>query len=355
MTQDLLWTYAFNIIINSFLAFLTIAFSIQLLIFIFRVKQPRFKAILLYIPLVKLAFDPFLYDFQNWALTHQINPIEAETGSRALSLLICCPTTIADLIPLTTAVRLSINADQTFTLADVAALSIGPVITKGIVLFMGTVSLILFAAFLFRLGRSLMVLSHIRQHATPYKKPLQNRQLLRKMKQANSQLIISSEIETPCAFGIFNKKICFPSQLVYRLSQDEFEAIIAHELDHVCWNDGMIRLLSHFFCTLFWWVPTGWWLNLIESTQEKACDAKVSQFNMLKLDLASAIIKTAKTAKSSSLSILFTCFIQDASILKRLQLLLKEPESKKGHFRWLQISLVAVIAISIFFGKFWIF
>lgn len=355
MTQELMWTYAFNLVVNSILAFLTIAILIQLCIFVFRVKQPRFKALLLCIPLVKLALDPFLYDFQNWALLHQVNPLEAETGSRTLSVMFCFPFAITDLFPLSTAVQLSVNDGQTFTPADAAALSVHPAIVKGIILLAGSVSFVLFMKYIFRLGRSARALSRLAQNASPCLRPVQNLLLIRKMKQTDIRLIMSSDIMIPCAFGVFRKRICLPAHLIESLSQDEFEAIIAHELDHLCWYDGAIRVLCQMACSLFWWVPAGWWLNRMEHTQEKACDAKISKFNIAGLDLASAIIKTAKTAKMSAPPLLSTYFVQDSLISKRLQPLLEEPVRKQSKVRWLQIVLVSIVAATIFLGRFWIF
>lgn len=355
MTQELLWTYALNLIVNSFLAFLTIAFFIQLLIFVFKVKQPRFKAVLLCVPLFKLLLDPFLYNFQNWALMHQINPLEAEVGSRVLTVQVCLPTNITDLFPPVTAIRFSLNNGQTFTPADIAALSIDPFVAKGLVIFFGAISFALFGVYLFRLCRSVRAQYNFTFNTSQCKRAVQNQLLIYKMKQTKIQLITSCNIGAPCAFGIFRKRICFPTQLIDALSQDEFEAIIAHELDHLCWYDGLVRLLCRLACALFWWIPTSWWLSRMEHTQEIACDAKISKFKIAKVDLASAIIKTAKAIRGSPLPMLFTCFVQSRSIQKRLQPLLEEPFSMNSRFKWLQMILGGTIAASIFLGRFWIF
>lgn len=355
MIKELFWIYALNLIVNSFLAFLTIAFLIQLLIFVFRVRQPRLKSILLCIPLIKLILDPFLYDFQSWALMHQINPLEAEVGSRMISVQVGFPAAVTDFIPFVTAARFSLNNGQTFTPADIVALSIAPSVAKGIIIIAGVVSFALLGIYIFRLCESVKVLFRIAQNASFCKRAVQNQLLIRKMKQANSELITSFNIGVPCAFGIFRKRICFPSQLIDKLSQDEFEAIIAHELDHLRWYDGVVRVLCHLACILFWWVPTGWWMKRMEYTQETACDAKISKFNIAKLDLASAILKTAKATRRPTVPILSTCFIQDHSVLKRLQPLLEEPFGRNNKFKWVQIILVGGIAASIFLGRFWIF
>lgn len=355
MTQELLWIYIFNLIVNSFLVFLTITVVMQLIMFFFRVKQPRFKAILLSIPIVKLAFDPFIYDFQNWALMQQINPLELEMGSRILSLGILCPG--SDSCSLATMIRLSVDNGQTFTPADVIAYSIPFFITKGIVLIVGGISVALFGIWLYRLSRSVKAISCLVKKAHSCNRPLKNPLLIRKIQRTKTQLISSPNITIPCAFGIFHARICFPTQLIDRLSQDEFEAIIVHELEHLRWFDGLIRLVCQGICTIFWWIPSRWSFRYMEDSQERACDTRISQFNITRLDLASAIIKTAKMAKRSTSLMISAYFVQNGSILKRIKPLLEVSTSnvKYSKFSWLQLILVGMIVVFIFLGRFWIF
>ena len=355
MNQDLYWTYALNLIINSFLAFLTIGLFIQLLIVVFRVKAPRFKAILLCIPLLKLGFDPFLYDFKNWALLHQINPLESETGSRILSFQICSPSFSSILAPWTSNIRLLLNNNKTFTIADLAALSIPPSTVKGIVIIIGLVSIILLSFFIVQVIRSMRTLSDIAKKATVCKRPLQNQELIQKICKSNVQLLLSSHVIAPCAFGVFRKSICFPVKLIDRLTHDEFEAIIAHELDHLQWHDGIIRMICLCFSSIFWWIPTTWWVNHMKCNQEMSCDAKIHKFDMAPLNLASAILKTARATKGSPSLLYSTYFVEKSSISKRLQLLLEKPNTKKNKFKWIKVGIVGVIATSIFLGRFWIF
>ncbi len=349
MNKDLIWTFAFNLIINSFLTFLTIAILIQMVIYIFRIKSPRVRVILLCIPFLKLALDPFLYDFQNWALLQQINPLEAEIGSRSLLINIGYPLNTCFVI------GLFVNNVSTFSLADLAVLSLNPLAIRGFVVIILLITLGLFLCFALRLYKSVGTLSVIVKKSRPLLRPLQNQKLIEKIKRIDSQLILSSEVKAPCAFGVFAKWICFPEELVDKLTQEEFEAIIVHELDHLHWYDGVIRMMVLSLSTLFWWIPTKGWLKQLEYTQEMACDAKIHNFNITPLNLASAMLKTASAANKRPAFLFSTCFIEKGSVMHRLQALSKVSLKKTNKSEWLKVSIAGIMATAILMGRFWIF
>jgi beta-lactamase regulating signal transducer with metallopeptidase domain len=357
MTQDLLWAYAFNLLVNSALTFLTVAAFVRLLMFILRVKQPRLKVLFLCIPILKLVVDPFLYDFHNWALPQEINPIEAEAGSRMISVMLGYPTSIKQLTPIKTGIQLSMDQGQTFTPADLAALSFDPTLIKIVVTIAGAISLILLSVWLLQVFKSLRTLSIIRRHATPCTRLVQNQPLLHRIKQYKVQVILSSAIPVPCAFGILQKYIYFPLLLVDKLSQEEFEAIVAHELNHLRWYDGIARMLADLIGVLFWWIPSRKWLNTLEHYQERACDEGVISYHISKLDLASAIVKATKTAKNYIAPRPLTCFVQKGLTGKRLRALLTDELTnlRSRKFKWIYICLIGLAIHSVLFGRFWIF
>jgi beta-lactamase regulating signal transducer with metallopeptidase domain len=349
MTNDLIWVFIFNLIINSFFTFLTIAILIQLVIYIFRIRSSRAKVILLCIPFLKLAFDPFLYDFQNWALLQKINPIEAEIGSRSFSMQIGYPLNTGIVI------GLFVNNVSTFSLADLAAVSLNPFVIRGVVVITLLITLVLLSIFALRLHKSISNLSEIVKKSSLCTRPLKNQKLIEKIERNHSQLILSSEVKVPCAFGIVDKWICFPEDLVDHLTQEEFEAIIAHELDHLYWYDGVISIILVSFCTLFWWIPTKRWLKQLEFAQEMACDVKSFTLECTPLHLASAMLKSASAAKNRPTFMLSTCFIEKGSVIHRLQALSEGALNKTTKSEWLKVSIAGVVAIAILFGRFWIF
>ena len=238
--------------------------------------------------------------------------------------------------------------------ADLIALSIQPIYVYGIIGFAFTLSLILIVRFALKWRKSLKDAAGIVERSKPYDKVLKNALLVRKLKQAGCRLIVSPEIKIPFAIGFFSKWICLPSRLIHRLTQEELEAIVVHELDHLCWNDSIVRLVCRLISALFWWIPTGWWINRIENYQESACDTKIVAYGISGLDLASAIVKTTKSSKSVRTLDAAAYFAQKGTLLNRLRFLTADP-CNKDTFLWIRVVLAVAIATFIFTGRFWMF
>lgn len=299
MTQDLFWIYGFNIFINSLLGFLTVTALVLLIIFAFRIKQTRLKAALLCLPVFKIIFDLFLYDFSNWALQSGINPIELPEGSRILSALLYYSSSPYSIVPLKFGIQMFEKIKrQTFTFADLMALYMGFSWVKVVVVFVGCMSLFRCVVWLQKLTSSAKWISYIVDTSQPCERFIYNHFLLYSIQENKVQIRHSTAINVPMAIGIFKKRIIFPEELVAKLTQGEYEAIIAHELDHLHWKDCLVRLMSNFFCTLFWWIPSKWWLGRLEKAQEHSCDYKIGRYNISPSDLASAILKSVHAAKN---------------------------------------------------------
>lgn len=345
MTQDFLWVYAFNLIVNGFLSFLTAAILFQIVIWVLRVKHPRLAALLLCLPLLKTGVDPFLYHFDTWAYGHHINPWEAAEGSRMLTAGFGYdPVTLT---PFSSMIQFSVNQVFTFSVADLLVLSLSFFWIKSIVTIVLTGSVLFLMSFMMRLKKALKEVSQITMHSHLCDRPLVTDRLASKIEKYKIRLAVSWDITVPCAFGVRQKWIIFPKALIETLSQEEFEVIIAHELDHLRWYDGAVRLVCEVFRSVFWWIPMGWWVRRVEQTQEIACDTIVSAYNLSQEDLASALVKTVKSA---STPMLVTQFAHDNSLKARMCAL---QETYRGY--WLQKVLALVLGVLLFFGRFWIF
>lgn len=348
----MIWAFAFNILINSLLSFFTSALVVLLFIGIFRIKDYRLRAFLYCLPVFKLFVDPFLYDFQHWALIQHINPFYAEAGSRAFSAMIYYPSTLTKYIPIGAGIQLSINNTQTFSIADLLYLSMGSKTTKAIIGLVFAVSATGVAVWGYRLAKSLRYMAVLRQSSTPCLRAVFNQSLVRRLLRSHASIRVSHVVDVPCAVGLIKKEIYFPSHLVEALSQEEFEAIIAHETAHLRWKDGIVQAFSKLIYTVFWWVPMGKLIQAIEYNHECACDDHVEKYGISRLDLASAIVKTAKGTTAPAIPV--TCFVKSSS-LKRLQHLVRP--RKKAHYaiHWVQASLESIVIMAVLFGKLWIF
>lgn len=353
MNGEWLWNYAFNVIVNSTLSYLTTFAIILLFLFLLRIKQSRVRALCLSLPIFKIIVDFFLYDFQNWAFINHINPLESEPGTRMLSAMLGYPESL--FFP-TSGIQLFVNEYHTFTLADIAVSCMDTVWMKSIVTLAVSISVILCVVWLIKLYRSLQSIRKLLKFALPCERVILNPFLDAAVQKSKVQMLTSKAVNVPCAFGFFRKYILLPQELLLELTDAEFEAVIAHELDHLSWHDCYFRILGRFICTLFWWIPAKWSLSQVEKLQEQACDNIIYRFNISRLDLASAICKAVKYAKYFPKDIARSYFVEESSFSRRLKDVLQESRGSYSLvLQWIQYSIIVIVMSSILFGKFWIF
>lgn len=348
--MTLAWAYAFNILINSTLAFLTVAILVKFLMWALRIKQPRIQAICLSLPFFKIVADCFFYNFSRWALAHQINPFQSEPGTRAINAMLCHPASTASFVPANTGIHFTLADGKTFTVADLLILSIDPLWIKNIVVFVMSISISLCALRLYQWIKTRQLLQKFLMNCLPCNRiPRASIQaVLNKVR-----IFVSSTINVPCAIH-HGRCIIFPALLLEKLSTEEFEAIIVHELDHLRWRDSYLRMALQLLCAFFWWIPTKRWRLHFEQMQEFACDATIGKFNISPIDLASAIAKTAQTMKDNRPSLPAMCFVESSRTVCRINALLKQPKRALG-WSIAQTVLIGSLLIPIFFGQFWIF
>ncbi|HEX4839765.1 MAG TPA: M56 family metallopeptidase [Rhabdochlamydiaceae bacterium] len=339
--MNLFWIYAFNILINSALAFATIALLVKFLLWAFRIQHPRMVALCLSLPLFKVAFDFFLYNSSRWALSSEINPLLCAPGTRAITATLS--------YPLSSGIYFSVEGGKTFTVADVIALSVDPLWIKITVLLVFSVSTGLCSLGLLQALRARKGVKELLVQASPC---LRSVSALIQRALKNTKIFTSTEVEVPCAF---HRTIIFPEKLIEKLSQSEFEAIVVHELDHLRWKDSALRSAQHILATLFWWIPTKKWLSRLSLSQELACDAKISKFNLLPIDLASAIAKAARGAQKSSPCLPVMFFVEKGQLLSRVKLLVNPAKKRPFGVRMLQAFFAFSLLTVLFFGQFWIF
>jgi beta-lactamase regulating signal transducer with metallopeptidase domain len=342
MSPDLGWIYLFNIIVNSVLSFYTSILFVAFLICFLRIRAPRIKALCCLMPFCKIGLDLFCYRFSNWALAFDINPLLAEIGTRTLSIQIN---------PFA-GIQLSMQDGHTFSLADVIALSAGPLWIQMIVITAIAGTIIAAALGLIRLVRDMIWASRIIQNAAAIHRPMLNPRLKSWVKAKNAKYFASSAIHSPCVIG---KALLFPSNLLDTLTQREFEAIIAHEMAHLRWMDRTIRIICRFLSAVFWWIPTQWWHNHMNHLQERASDEIIHPLGISKFDLAEAIVKAARNTQTPCLESAISFMESRTSLKTRIQLILEEHRERSLGKRAVQYSLLALGLCSILFGKMWIF
>jgi beta-lactamase regulating signal transducer with metallopeptidase domain len=98
----------------------------------------------------------------------------------------------------------------------------------------------------------------------------------------STPLLVSPLVEQPGVYGVLSPVVLLPEGIAGRLSEDELETVLLHELVHIRRRDNLIGNLHRVLCCLFWFYPVAWLIErrlLVE--RERACDDAV-------LDLSAA-------------------------------------------------------------------
>ena len=350
--------FILNIFLNSFLAFFTVIVLIEGVIFLFRIRQGRVAALLRMIPILKLPLDLCLYDFSRWSYTHGVNPLLCEDGSRSLSIMFSWMSSVTDwlFLPITSGIQFTAPGNLTFTIADVIGHTIGPLRLKAFTALFIPLSVIFLVKRLFLYYRSIITLNALAKSSQPIHRKMRNPSLSSYLKKCQLQILTSPILAgSPFVAGLVSSIIYIPENLFHSLSRKEYEAVLAHEIEHVRYKDSLTRLILDFIGTIFWWIPTKWLRNRIEEGQEVGCDLKCIKYGINPTDLASAVCKSARYSATPPNHI-FVHHLTKHTIFKRVHILLEPPSAQFKKIRFVFTCLSLGIAfLVIFLGRFWTF
>ena len=87
---------------------------------------------------------------------------------------------------------------------------------------------------------------------------------------------LSSARLEPGVFGVRKSVLLLPQGIAERLTADQMDAVLAHELCHVRRRDNLTAAIHMVVETIFWFHPLVWWIRarLVEE-RERACDDAV--------------------------------------------------------------------------------
>jgi len=88
--------------------------------------------------------------------------------------------------------------------------------------------------------------------------------------------LIPGQLPPMVWMGLCRPRILFPRDLLPRLSDEERNALLAHELAHIHRGDHLVRWLELLVAGLYWWLPLVWWGGKqMRAHEEECCDAWV--------------------------------------------------------------------------------
>ena len=80
-------------------------------------------------------------------------------------------------------------------------------------------------------------------------------------------------LQAPAVIGWFRPIVFLPATALTGLSEDQLQAVIAHELAHIQRLDAFVNVFQVCVETLLFYHPAVWWLNKrIRAEREHCCD-----------------------------------------------------------------------------------
>ena len=312
--------YLLSILCSSLLAFFTVAFVVDLCVPLFKIKAPRVRATLRLLPFVSLGID-FL--FNRFSIASWINPLSCSSCVQKFFLSQFQPELKAYLYENEISLTQHLGLVHQHPVFAVLTILVG-----GFALLMG----LRVAIGAFRTSRAL---NYLKQRGNLVSKSIENVYLYTALQEEQVIVYVSSEIQIP--FATYAKEIFMPQNTLKILSVQEYEAVIAHELEHIKRRDPLVRLVYHCIASLFWWVPTQHWIKRMEQEQELACDEAVQRYNLEGDALASALLKVIVQEKLNS----YACFFNPTQV--RIKAALGQLETPL-----VRLNLIGVVTGAIF-------
>ena len=97
--------------------------------------------------------------------------------------------------------------------------------------------------------------------------------------------------------------LLWPRSIGARLSDEQVEAILAHELAHVRRRDNLTAAIHMVVQSVFWFHPLVWWLGArLVDERERACDEDVIRLGSEPQVYAEGILKTCEFYVESPLA-----------------------------------------------------
>jgi bla regulator protein blaR1 len=113
---------------------------------------------------------------------------------------------------------------------------------------------------------------------------------------------LSSGFLEPGIFGIFRPRLVWPEGVSEQLSDEQLDAIVAHEVSHLRRRDNLAAAVHMLVQSIFWFHPLVWWLGgrLVEE-RERACDQEVLDSGAEPRVYAESILKICEFCLQSPL------------------------------------------------------
>jgi bla regulator protein blaR1 len=168
---------------------------------------------------------------------------------------------------------------------------------------------------------------------------------------AAPHVVVVQGVVSPLLWGL-GRRTClvFPERLAGRLTSQQIDALLLHELAHYCRGDQWVRLLELFARLAYWWNPlVAWACQEIELVEEQCCDAfVVERLQNTRESYATALLATLDfLGERMSPSPPTACGLGEVPLLRlRLkQIMQEEPRAGAASPRWGVVLLAGLLLV----------
>jgi len=116
-------------------------------------------------------------------------------------------------------------------------------------------------------------------------------------------LVATDAFLEPGILGVIRPVLLWPRTMSGRLTDEQLEAVVAHELCHLRRRDNLTALFHLIIQTVFWFHPLVWWIGArLIAERERACDEAVIRGGSARETYAESILKTCQFFVESPLA-----------------------------------------------------
>jgi hypothetical protein len=152
----------------------------------------------------------------------------------------------------------------------------------------------------------------------------------------------SSRCAAPVTVGFFHPKVIFPEHW-RQWPQEQLNAVLTHEREHVRRRDPLVQWLALFNRALFWFHPVAWWLeHHLSALAEEACDNVVlarghnpREYSEYLLDMARSVSRSGARLNIAGMA------MPGSSLPRRIRQILEGgpvPSISRTRMAWVAVS-----------------
>lgn len=158
------------------------------------------------------------------------------------------------------------------------------------------------------------------------------------------RIAISDKIEIPIAAGFRNPTVLIPDNLINKLSDNELEIVLIHEIIHLLRRDDWSNLIQQLIGSFNFFHPVVYWINSrLNLIREITCDESVIGFIGNPKKYAECLTKTLQLTIGSGTTLMSNAYTGDKQIFQRLKEILLWNNRNGSRFNGIKLTVTSLV------------